>query len=88
MVIHSGNNNVITVKTPWERKEVLEATWKLFKVHWENELGAMQNCHYILTWPKDLQLTPEFSLKHLQPTQQYKLALRIFGILIRICIIT
>lgn len=64
MVIHSGNNNVITVKTPWERKEVLEATWKLFKVHRENELGAMQNCHYTLTWPKGLQLTPEFSLKH------------------------
>lgn len=64
MVIHSGNNNVITVKTPWERKEVLEATWKLFKVHWENELGAMQNCLYILAWPKDLQLIPESSLKH------------------------
>lgn len=49
MVIHSGNNNVITVKTPWEKKEMLEATWKLFKVHWENELGAMRNCHYTLT---------------------------------------
>lgn len=49
MVIHSGNNNVITVKPPWERKEVLEATWKLFKVHWENELGA---CKTAFThWP-------------------------------------
>lgn len=64
MVIHSGNNNVITVKPPWETKEVLEATWKLFKVHWENELGAMQNCFYTLAWPEDLQLIPEFSFKH------------------------
>lgn len=49
MVIHSGNNNVITVKPSWERKEVLEATWKLFKVHWENELGA---CKTAFThWP-------------------------------------
>lgn len=37
MMVHSRNNKVIIEKALWEypacRKEVLEAKWRLFKVH-------------------------------------------------------
>lgn len=64
MVIHSRNNKVIIVKTLWEypacTKEMLEATWILFKVHWEKWAGCYRKMQLDIVLSAGFITEPEF----------------------------